>query len=86
MVRLSPGVAHEEEFEIIALCAGSNYCLELMTTYALTVVVGIVGLTLLMVAGYEHFEEEVGQYTPYLPVVSAVVLVGMGLGFVFGLF
>lgn len=80
------GFAHEEEFEIIALCAGSNYCLELMTAYALTVIAGIVGLTLFMVAGYEHFEEEVEQYVPYLPVVSAVVLVGMGLGFVFGLF
>jgi nickel/cobalt exporter len=80
------GFAHEEEFEIIALCAGSTYCLELMSVYALAVVVGIVGLTLLMVAGYEHFEEEVEQYAPYLPVLSAIVLVAMGVGFVFGLF
>ncbi|SFL27843.1 hypothetical protein SAMN04487950_3204 [Halogranum rubrum] len=80
------GFAHEEEFEIIVLCAGSTYCLELMGAYALTVVVGIVGSTLLMVAGYEHFEEEVEQYAPYLPVVSAAILVTMGVGFVFGLF
>jgi hypothetical protein len=48
--------------------------------------VGIVGLTLALIAGYEHFEETVEQYTPYLPLFSAVVLVGMGLGFIAGLF
>lgn len=80
------GFAHEEEFEIIALCAGSNYCLELMSAYAITVIVGIVGLTMLLIAGYQHSEEEVKRYTPYLPVFSAVVLVGMGLGFITGVF
>jgi ABC-type nickel/cobalt efflux system permease component RcnA len=80
------GFAHEEEFEIIALCAGSAYCLELMAAYALTVIVGIVGLTMLLIAGYERHEERVEQYAPYLPVFSAVVLVAMGLGFITGLF
>ncbi|WP_058827070.1 hypothetical protein [Haloferax sp. Q22] len=80
------GFAHEEEFEIIALCAGSNYCLELMSAYALTVIVGIVGLTMLLIAGYEQYEDEVEKYTPYLPMFSAAVLVLMGLGFITGLF
>ncbi len=80
------GFAHEEEFEIIALCAGSNYCLELMSAYAVTVLVGIVGLTMLLIAGYEQYEERIAQYTPYLPLFSATVLVVMGLGFVTGLF
>jgi len=79
------GFAHEEEFEIIALCAGSNYCLELMTVYALTVIAGIVGLTLLLIAGYHRYEERVRQYTPYLPVFSAAVLSLMGVGFVLGI-
>jgi uncharacterized membrane protein len=79
------GFAHEEEFEIIALCAGSEYCLELMTVYALTVIVGIVGLTLLLIAGYQRYQERVERYTPYLPVFSAVVLVAMGAGFITGL-
>jgi hypothetical protein len=78
------GFAHEEEFEIIALCAGSDYCLELMSAYALTVIGGIVGLTLLLVAGYEHHEEQVERYTPYLPAFSAAVLTVMGIGFVAG--
>ncbi|UHQ99297.1 hypothetical protein HYG81_26115 (plasmid) [Natrinema zhouii] len=80
------GFAHEEEFEIIGLCAGSMYCLELMAAYALTVIVGIVGLTMLLIAGYQEYEEEVKQYTPYLPLFSATVLVVMGLGFIVGLF
>ena len=80
------GFAHEEEFEIIALCAGSEYCLSLMTVYALTVIVGIVALTLLLIAGYEHYEERVERYTDYLPAFSAAVLILMGLGFISGLF
>jgi nickel/cobalt exporter len=80
------GFAHEEEFEIIGLCAGSNYCLELMSAYALTVIAAIVGLTLLLVAGYQQYEEEIEQYTPYLPIVSAAVLIIVGVGFITGLF
>lgn len=80
------GFAHEEEFEIIALCAGSNYCLELMSVYAITVIIGIVGLTMLLIAGYQSYEEKVEQYTPYLPAFSAAVLIIMGLGFIIGLF
>jgi ABC-type nickel/cobalt efflux system permease component RcnA len=80
------GFAHEEEFEIIALCAGSNHCLELMSAYALTVIAGIVGLTMLLIAGYQHSEEKVEQYTPYLPAFSATVLIIMGVGFIAGVF
>jgi nickel/cobalt transporter (NicO) family protein len=80
------GFAHEEEFEIIALCVGSNYCLELMSVYAITVILGIVGLTLLLIAGYHHFEEKVEQYTPYLPAFSAAILIVMGIGFIAHLF
>jgi nickel/cobalt exporter len=80
------GFAHEEEFEIIALCAGSNYCLELMSAYAITVIIGIVGLTMLLIAGYQRHEKKVEQYTPYLPAFSAAVLIAMGFGFVTGLF
>ncbi|MEF8825927.1 MAG: hypothetical protein V5A27_06250 [Halapricum sp.] len=80
------GFAHEEEFEIIALCAGSNYCLELMSAYAITVIAGIVGLTMLLILGYHHFEERVKRYTPYLPAFSAAVLIIMGVGFITGVF
>lgn len=53
-----------------------------MGAYALTVVVGIVGLTMALIASYQHFE----QYTPYLPIFSAVVLTVIGVGVVAGAF
>jgi nickel/cobalt exporter len=78
------GFAHEEEFEIIGLCAGSSLCLELMTAYALAVVVGIVALTLLLVAGYERYEDRVTRWADHFPTISAAVLVLMGVGFLTG--
>lgn len=80
------GFAHEEEFEIIGLCAGSTRCLELMGAYALTVIAGIVTLTLLLIGGYQSYEGRVERYTQYLPLFSATVLVLMGLGFIVGVF
>jgi nickel/cobalt exporter len=50
------------------------------------VIPGIVGLTMLLIAGYEHSEETVQQYTPSLPAVSAAVLINLGVGFIFGVF
>jgi len=55
-----------------------------MTAYALAVVAGIVGLTLLLVAGYERYEERVERLAEHFPTISAVVLIAMGLGFVAG--
>ncbi|MFB6071610.1 MAG: hypothetical protein ABEJ88_01435 [Halobacterium sp.] len=78
------GFAHEEEFEIIGLCAGSSRCLELMTAYALAVVVGIVALTLLLVAGFERYEDRVKGLAEHFPTISAAVLILMGVGFVAG--
>jgi len=57
-----------------------------MGAYAATVVFGIVGLTMLLVAGYTRYEGKVDQHTPYLPLFSAAVLVLMGLGFITGLY
>ena len=79
------GFVHEEEFEIIALCAGLTYRLELMTACVLAVTAGIVALTMALIAGYQHYEQRAERYAPYLPVVSAVVLVTMDIGFVTGL-
>ena len=78
------GFAHEEEFEIIGLCLGSRYCLELMLVYALAVLVALIALTLLLVAGFERYGERVEGLAEHLPTVSAVVLVALGLGFIFG--
>lgn len=80
------GFAHNEEFDIIAICTGSSYCLELMFLYAISVIVSLVGITLVLVAGYERYEDRLERYTEYLPTVTAVILVGMGIGFIAGIF
>jgi ABC-type nickel/cobalt efflux system permease component RcnA len=78
------GFAHEEEFEIIGLCLGSTYCLELMLAYAVAVLVALVALTLVLVAGFERYGDRVEGLAEHFPTVSAVVLVAIGLGFIFG--
>ena len=79
------GFAHEEEFEILGFCTGATrHCLDLMLVYALAVVFALVVLTLLMVAGYQRYEERLEQYAGHFPTVSAAVLILMGLGFVTG--
>ena len=80
------GFAHNEEFDIIAICTGSSYCLELMLLYAISVIVSLVGVTLLLVAGYERYEDRLERYTEYLPTVTATILILMGVGFIAGVF
>jgi len=48
---------HNEEFDIIAICTGSTYCPELMLLYSVAVIVSLVGVTLLLLAGYERYED-----------------------------
>jgi hypothetical protein len=78
------GFAHEEEFEIIGMCLGSAFCLELMLVYAVAVLVALVAATLLLIAGFQRYEDRVARYADHLPTVSAVVLVALGLGFIVG--
>lgn len=79
------GFAHEEEIQMIGICAGTDLCLTLMLIYALAVVLAITTLTLLLIAGFEHFRHRLAHLAPYLPVVSAVILIAMGTGFMAGL-
>ncbi|ELY58867.1 hypothetical protein C491_08018 [Natronococcus amylolyticus DSM 10524] len=78
------GFAHEEPIQILAICVGTDACLELMLVYSLAVIVAIIVPTLLLIAGYEHYRERIERLTPYLPTITAVVLIGMGLAFIAG--
>lgn len=80
------GFAHEEEFQIIAMCAGSGYCLSLMLVYAVAVIAALVALTLLLIAGLSHFRHRIEHAQRALTLVSAAILALMGFGFLFGLF
>lgn len=85
MTALLLGFAHEEPIQILAICVGTDRCLELMLVYSLTVIVAIVLPTLLLIAGYERHRQRVERLTPHLPAITAAVLVGMGLAFLAGL-
>ena len=78
------GFAHEEPIQILAICIGTDRCLELMLIYSLAVIGAIIAPTLLLIAGYERHRETVERYTPYLPALTATVLVLMGLAFITG--
>lgn len=80
------GFAHEEEFQLIALCAGSDHCLSLMLAYALAVMAGLVVLTLLLIAGMERFRHRLEHAQRQLTLLSAAILAGMGIGFLAGVF
>jgi len=85
-VALVLGFAHEEPIQIIAICAGTEYCLELMVVYSLAVIVAILVPTLLLVAGYERYTETVERYESHLPTLTGIVLVAVGSGFILGVF
>jgi len=80
------GFTHNEEFDIIAICTGSSYCLELMFLYSLAVITSLVGVTLLLVAGYQRYEDRLEDYAEYLPAFTAIILIVMGVGFILGIF
>ncbi len=82
----SLGFAHEEEFQIIALCTGSSRCLELMLVYALAVIAALVALTLLLVAGLRRFSQRLEHAERALTLTSAAILALMGVGFIAGVF
>ncbi len=80
------GFAHEEEFQIIALCTGSAWCLELMLVYAIAVILALVALTLLLIAGLRRFTHRLEHAERGLILISAGILALMGVGFLIGVF
>jgi ABC-type nickel/cobalt efflux system permease component RcnA len=78
------GFAHEEEVQMIGICAGTDLCLSLMLIYALTVIAAITALTLLLIAGFQHFRHRLEHLAPHLPKLSAAILIAMGVGFMAG--
>lgn len=57
-----------------------------MLLYSVAVIASLVGVTLLLVAGYERYEDRLEAYADYLPTFTAAILIVMGLGFILGLF
>ncbi|CAN5438181.1 hypothetical protein BH18THE1_BH18THE1_01690 [soil metagenome] len=80
------GFAHEEEFVILSLAVGGVNPLLLMLAYAFSVAASLIGITVLSVKVYTRIQYRIIPYIKYLPKISALVLVGMAIGFAVGLF
>jgi nickel/cobalt transporter (NicO) family protein len=80
------GFAHEEEFVILAIVAGSGGDpLTIMIAYASAVAIALIGITLLSVRVYQIFQHKIIYYSKYLPRITGVLLAFMAVGFAAGL-
>ena len=80
------GFAHEEEFVILAIAAGSGgNPLTIMIAYASSVALALIGITLLSLKVYKHFQHRIIYYSKYLPKITSILIAFMALGFAVGL-
>ena len=80
------GFAHEEEFIILAIVAGSGgNPLTIMIAYASAVAIALIGMTLLSIKVYQLFQHKIIYYSKYLPKITAILLAFMAVGFAVGL-
>lgn len=73
------GFAHEEEFALLALVAGGANAWVLMFAYGISVLVGLVVVTLLGVRIYENLQHKFIHYQKYFPKIGGAALVVMAL-------
>jgi nickel/cobalt transporter (NicO) family protein len=80
------GFAHEEEFVILAIAAGSGgNPLTIMIAYASSVALALIGITLLSLKVFKHFQHRIIYYSKYLPKITSILIAFMALGFAVGL-
>ncbi|MFQ3294063.1 MAG: hypothetical protein ACI8VE_001132 [Natrialbaceae archaeon] len=80
------GFTHNEEYDITAIYTGSTYCLELMLLYLLAVITSLVCVSLVLVTGYQRYENRLEDYAEYLPAFTSTILIVMGVGFILEIF
>jgi uncharacterized protein YacL len=79
------GFAHEEEFALLALAVGGVNPLMLMITYASSVTLALIGITLLSVKAYESVHLKIRRYQRYIPKISALILLLMAVALILNL-
>ncbi len=77
------GFAHEEEFALLALIAAGADPWILMLSYAFAVSASLITITLLCIRLYRSFLQRLQKYQKYIPKISAIILLGMAVGFLF---
>ena len=73
------GFAHEEEIALLALAAGGLNAWLLMLSYGLSVLIGLVIVTIVGVKIYKKFQPRMARFEKYVPRISAGLLVVMAI-------
>lgn len=79
------GFAHEEEFALLALAVGGVDPVLLMVSYAVSVTVSLVGITLLSVRAYRRFKNRMHTVEKFAPKITAAILLVLAAAFIFSL-
>jgi len=77
------GFAHEEEFALLALVAGGVNAWILMLSYGISVLLGLVAVTIISVKIYKQIQPKLIRYERYIPKIGAIFLVAMAFIIVF---
>lgn len=77
------GFAHEEEFALLALVAGGVNAWILMLSYGMSVLLGLIAITLVTVKIYERLQPKLIRYERYIPKISAFILLAMAVVIIF---
>jgi len=77
------GFAHEEEIALLALVAGGLNAWVLMLAYGVSVLLGLIVVTIIGVKVYKWFQPRLVRYEKYIPKISAGLLVVMAMTIVF---
>ena len=71
------GFAHEEEIALLALVAGGLNAWALMVSYGVSVLLGLMGATIVGVRLYKQFQPKLVRYEKHIPKIGAGLLVVM---------
>jgi nickel/cobalt transporter (NicO) family protein len=77
------GFAHEEEFALLALVAGGVNAWILMLSYGVSVLLGLVAVTVICVSIYKQLQPKLLRFERFVPKIGAVFLVAMAIIIVF---
>lgn len=77
------GFVHEEEFALLALVAGGANAWLLMISYGVSVLLGLIVVTLIGVKVYKHLQPKLSQYERYIPKAGAAILAAMAIVIIF---
>ena len=77
------GFAHEEEFALLALVAGGVNAWILMLSYGVSVLLGLMVVTIVGVKIYKHLQPKLMHYERYIPKIGAAILVALAIVIIF---